>query len=304
VDNRLAVIDLGSNTFHLLVVDLDFEQRSFAEVFRQREYVYLAQSGIEELSGQALLRGHKCLANFKSKAEELGVNRIIAIGTSAIRSASNGQFFVESVAKELGLSIEVINGQREAELISKGIISFLNPTLKKYNLLIDIGGGSVELILTNDSEIIQYWSFDCGISVIRNKWTRNDPPSQKDLNNFENLMSEIIGNKFSDIENYEIQDVVGASGPFEIIESYHRMVPSISGNKVRQQYAQEVIQQVISSGKESRRAIRGMAESRHDLSMESMLILNYFINRITRPDSIIITQCALKEGVIAEQLNI
>jgi len=124
-DNRLAVIDLGSNTFHLLIVDLDVNNQVFSEVLRLREYVYLAQSGIEELSSQAVLRGLKGLALFLEKAKEYSVTKFKIIGTSAIRSASNGGAFVDQVYADFGLKIEVVDGQREAQLIYKGITSFI-----------------------------------------------------------------------------------------------------------------------------------------------------------------------------------
>ena len=304
IRNRLAVIDLGSNTFHLLVVDLDDGGSDFQEIYRRREYVYLAQSGIAELSGQAMVRGHKCLASFVSKANELGCFRIMAVGTSAIRTASNGRQFTTKVSQDLGLTIDVISGEREAELIFKGVTSYLDPPLRNYNLLIDIGGGSVELILTQDSTMIKYWSIDCGISVIRNVWQRADPPTETDIHNFKKWMSPFFQDLLPVFKSHRIENIVGASGPFEIIESYYDMEPNAKGNPIGIESAQKVIDQVVDSNLASRKKINGMAESRYDLSMESMLLLDYFISLLSEPQKLIITGYALKEGVIAESLNL
>ncbi len=303
VVNRLAVIDLGSNTFHLLIVDLDTDNQSFSEVYRLREYVYLAKSGIEELSSQAMLRGLRCLALFTEKAKEYSSTTIKAMGTSAIRSAANGMAFVDQVYSELSLQIEVIEGQREATLIFKGITSFLKPKLQNYNIILDVGGGSVEVILTNGSALMQCWSFDCGISVLRNEWRRNDPPTEKDRLEFAKIIDSKVGDQLDVLSRYSIESIVGASGPFEIVESHFGFISNPNGNKIQISQLRNVIDIITVSDKTDRRQIRGMSESRHDLSMESMMILDYFLSKI-KLVNLIVSQHALKEGIIAEALNL
>lgn len=305
VDNRLAVIDLGSNTFHLLIVDLDADNQIFSEVYRLREYVYLAQSGIEELSSQAMLRGLKCLALFLEKAKEYSATTIIAIGTSAIRSARNGKDFVEHVHSELGIKIEVIEGVREAQLIFKGITSFLRPKLRNYNLIVDVGGGSVEVILTDCLSLLRSWSFNCGISVLRNVWQRNDPPTEKDRLEFTKIVDAQVGNHLDVLSQYSIENMVGGSGPFEIVESYFGLTPNPYGNKLKIDQLRDVIDLITSNDKASRLQIKGMSASRHDLSMESMMLLDYLLSKTpSETGELIVSQYALKEGIIAESLNL
>jgi len=118
--NRIAVIDLGTNTFHILIAEAQADH-SFKDLHRQRFFVKLAEEGIETIGQAPLDRGFKALTHFKKLIEELQVTQIKAIGTAALRTASNGPAFVQQVKEKLGFQIELISGDQEATFIHKGV---------------------------------------------------------------------------------------------------------------------------------------------------------------------------------------
>ena len=143
-DNRynVAVIDIGSNTFHLLIVTYHSGSQSFEEIYRERKFVYLAKDGIAYLSEETIARG---LVAFKELIEQclqygISLHNIKAIGTAALRSAENAQSFIDRAILECGVKIDVISGHREAELIYKGILHS-RIDMEDLSLIIDIGGG-------------------------------------------------------------------------------------------------------------------------------------------------------------------
>jgi len=116
---RKAVIDLGTNTFHLLIVEQ--QEHTLHTLLKVREYVKLGADGIHQLSEAAMERGIRTLADFASKLKEYQVEEYRAIGTAALRTASNTASFLVDVLHSTGLKIEVISPELEADLISKGI---------------------------------------------------------------------------------------------------------------------------------------------------------------------------------------
>ncbi len=145
--DRYAVIDLGTNTFHLLIAEKQKNHR-FKELHRQRFFVKLAEEGIETIGAEPVKRGMQALKVFREIIDELKIKKIKAIGTAALRTASNGQQFLGAVKESFSLKVELIDGGREAELIYKGVVQAV-PFQDQNYLLMDIGGGSVEFIIAN-----------------------------------------------------------------------------------------------------------------------------------------------------------
>ena len=153
MENRFGIIDLGSNTFHILIVDI-LPDKSFSIIHKERSFVGLAEDGMETLSQKAIDKGLNTLVNFKNLLKKHQVTDFKITGTAALRSAQNKDIFINAVNEQLGFDIEVIQGEREAELIFKGV-SILHPMNGNY-IIMDVGGGSVEFILVNHGK--KTWS--------------------------------------------------------------------------------------------------------------------------------------------------
>src|SRR5690606_24807340 len=148
---KAAVIDMGTNTFHLLLVELD--GANFKTIYKEKIPVKLGKGGINQnlLADDAKKRAFHTLQHFKNLIDGEGISRTFAFATSAVRNAKNGQSFVDEVRETIGIEIRVLSGEEEAQMIYDGIR--LSGSLNgQTDLMIDIGGGSVEFIIGNSQQ--------------------------------------------------------------------------------------------------------------------------------------------------------
>lgn len=142
-----AVIDLGTNTFNLLVVEMQSE--GYPKVLhRERRGVSLGMGGITKglLHPDAMKRGMDCLTAYQAIAHQLNVEKIRAIGTSALRDAANAGEWIEEIRQELGIQIEIISGMEEARMIFNGVS--MSKQLSDSGLIMDIGEGVLNSFIT------------------------------------------------------------------------------------------------------------------------------------------------------------
>src|SRR5690606_1023691 len=137
---RLAVIDLGSNTFHLLICDVRTDG-TWTELYRERRYVKLAAGGLDHLDEDRISRAVNCMIAFAETARTYPVTAMRATGTAAMREAGSGAELARRIHAACGIPIEIIDGQAEAGYILKGIQAAL-PPVDRPALVMDIGGGS------------------------------------------------------------------------------------------------------------------------------------------------------------------
>ena len=176
---RVAAIDVGTNSVHLLVADVapDGEIRL---VEKAREQVELGRGGLDRnlLTDDAMERGRAALRSFKQAIDGLDVDAVTAAATSAVREARNGSQFVRSVREETGIHIKVISGPAEARLIYLGCRADLD-FARGYALLLDLGGGSAELILCDSAQPLVQRSLPLGHIRLAEAFGDEDPPSPR-----------------------------------------------------------------------------------------------------------------------------
>ncbi|MCS7086927.1 MAG: hypothetical protein NZ534_12715, partial [Bacteroidia bacterium] len=188
-DETVAIIDLGTNKFHLLVVRV-VSPHEFSVVEKYKEPVLLGESEEERLTPEAFERGLAAMRRFKRLIETRGAKTTLAFATSAIRTAANGADFVRKVFEETGISVRVINGNEEAAYIYRGIRFGLNLPLDEDVLMVDIGGGSVEFIVGNRLNVKLLRSVNVGASRLLRGVQPSDPPTVEDLKKTEALLDE------------------------------------------------------------------------------------------------------------------
>ena len=151
---RTAVIDLGTNTFNLLIAEASIGG-GFATLYNEKLPVKLGEGGINKgiITDEAFYRGVQAMSYYADMIRQWKGEKILAFATSAVRNASNGNDFVRTVKEKTGIDIHVINGNQEAEYIARGVSQAVKLG-KKHSLVMDIGGGSTEFIILNDSEIL------------------------------------------------------------------------------------------------------------------------------------------------------
>ncbi len=161
---RIAAIDVGSNSIHMVVAQVESDGR-FRVLDRAKEMVRLGRRSLSSgrLSSEAMTVGLRTLAAFQTLAERQGVVRFNAVATSAVREASNGGDFIQRVKDEVGLRVKVIPGREEARLVYLGVRHAID-LRKEPTLIVDVGGGSVELIHVCDEKPVALHSLKLGVA--------------------------------------------------------------------------------------------------------------------------------------------
>ena len=176
-DILLAAIDIGTNSTHLLIAEINFDLKSFLIKFTDKSTTRLGERDSDgNLTEEAIQRALQTLKRFKHYCESNGVNQIVTAATSAVREAPNGQEFINRVQTDIGIKIELISGSEEARLIYLGVLSGMAFKDESY-IILDIGGGSTELILADKKDAIALTSARVGAVRLKNDFFNKEPIS-------------------------------------------------------------------------------------------------------------------------------
>ena len=179
---RVAGIDCGTNSIRLLVADVDPATGALADVERTMEVVRLGQ-GVDRtgrLAPEALERALAATRRYAARCAELGVEAIRFVATSTTRDAENRREFVDGVRTAIGVEPEVIEGAEEAWLSFRGATGVLGSRHPGPLLVVDLGGGSTELVLGTDAPIVAY-SMDVGCVRMTERHLHSDPPTTSEI---------------------------------------------------------------------------------------------------------------------------
>jgi len=298
---RLAVIDLGSNTFHLLICEVR-PDGTWEGVYRERRYVKLAAGGLDHLDDDRFQRAISCMQDFADTAREWGVRRIRAIGTAAMREAGNGAELADRIREASGLTVEIIDGTREAGYILDGIRTALPPS-ERPALVMDIGGGSVEFILFRGSDILFKASYKIGVAVLFRRFHRIDPLPVEARRSLEELLSGTLRELIGTLRATGPFDLVGASGSFEIIQS---VLPHLQTGEhwaeIGLEGLEDYLEHIASLDLEARQQLRDIPIERVDYVVVAFLLILFTLREIP-PRRLFYCDYALKEGVMAEMVR-
>jgi exopolyphosphatase/guanosine-5'-triphosphate,3'-diphosphate pyrophosphatase len=207
----LAAVDLGANSVRLKVARL--ARRGLITLHEDREVVRLGESVFRSgmLEPDAMARTVKVLHRFRKAVEKFGDVRVRMTATSALRDARNAQAFIEWVRVRTGWETEVISGTEEARLIHLGIVT--NMKVRKWPmLLIDLGGGSCELTISNHGHIKQVVSVPVGAVRLTQEFLRHDPPKEYELKSMRAFIGENLDRVAREIAKAAPVSVVATSG--------------------------------------------------------------------------------------------
>ncbi len=177
---RIASIDIGTNTILLLIADIDAD--GTVTVVRDEQVIARLGKGVDanrRITAETFTRVLGFLQKFRATAEANGATIIVASGTSALRDATNGAEFVRDVRARIGLEIDVLSGQQEAELTYRGAVSeFLRtPGAQRSYAVLDIGGGSTEMTIGEEGAVLRKASLNVGAVRLTERILKTSPPS-------------------------------------------------------------------------------------------------------------------------------
>ncbi|MFM7769824.1 MAG: phosphatase, partial [Bacteroidota bacterium] len=163
---RVAVIDCGTNTFNLLVLEIE-SKTDWKIIFKTKLAVKIGVGGFSEnkIMPERLARALDALASYHATAQSLAVDEVRIFATSAVRESKNGSELVDKVRQLFNWEINVISGDREAELIFEGVNQAVEERFSDY-LIMDIGGGSTEFVIVKNNKAIWRKSYLMGVSRI------------------------------------------------------------------------------------------------------------------------------------------
>lgn len=310
MDSRLGIIDLGTNTFHLLIVEKSGTE--IETLFRTSMPARIGMGGINKhlITPEAFERALLVLNQFRSKLDEFSIidTNTFAFGTSAIRNASNQKEFCGYVETQTGIKITVIDGDQEALYIYKGVRSGVSMGMSP-SLIMDIGGGSVEFIIGNEKQIFWKQSFEIGGQRLMEKFMRHDPLSESSRKKLYDYFEEHLIPLANAVHQYAPEKVVGSSGSFDTlidIDFQHRTgqwAPkditdfALPSEEFLRSYAI-----ILTGNHQQRMAIPGMIDLRADMIVVAVCLIDYVLKSYGITE-IQVSSYALKEGVLADLLE-
>ena len=295
-----AIIDIGTNTAHILIADI--QNRKVEEVLhKERHYTFLGEGGLETINDEAIERLKFALDEFAKALSIFNCKNVHIVATAGLRSASNGPIIQEQINLKYGWPISIISGLKESQYIydgAKQAIAIDTGT----SLIMDIGGGSVEYILSIDGEVIHQKSYPIGISRLYEQFHQNDPMTSKSVADMENHLDEsLIGlwNAIS-VQTKEVT-FIGCAGTFEIfLTEPSKSDIKVAYQKVDIKVADRLLSEVIDKGLDERTKVKGLPKERMKYIVVALLLINYMTQRLDSKH-FIVCKYALKEGAIIDE---
>jgi exopolyphosphatase / guanosine-5'-triphosphate,3'-diphosphate pyrophosphatase len=301
---RIAIIDMGTNTFHLLLAEGD--RSGYHIIYRDRLAVKIGAGGINQgtITETGMNRALLAMQSFRNTIDEHGgASRIYAFGTSALRNASN-QNEVKIKVKELtGIDIQIISGDEEATYIYEGVKAALGLG-NENSMIIDIGGGSVEFIIGNHDQIMWKQSLEIGAQRLLEKFQRNDPITPQELAALDKHFGRVLRPVFRALKDYPTNVLVGSSGSFDTLSDIfcarHNIskAPDEIETPLSLEGFYEIYDELIHKNREDRMKIPGMIEMRVDMIVVACCLIRYILENC-KFSRIRVSTYSLKEGVLA-----
>ena len=294
---RRAIIDLGTNTFHLLIAD---EEKIIHE---EKFPVRMGLGGINQgiITDEGIDRSLTCLHHFAKTCASMQIKDIQAFGTSALRNASNGKAVAGRIKQETGIPVTIISGDEEATLIYQGIRAAV-PLGNQKNLLMDIGGGSVEFIIGNQTEIFWKQSLEVGGQRLLERFHQHDPISAEEIQSLHDYLEKKLKALQAPLTKHNPETLVGSSGTFETLSDIFCVREGILNQKLPESPLNfvsfhEIKNDLVRMNKTERIAVPGMMVWRAEMIVVTCLLLD-FILKLHNFKKIKVSRYSLKEGVL------
>lgn len=302
--DKIAIIDMGTNTFHLLLAEVG-THGAYRILHRAHEAVKIGKEGINNdiITEAARLRALEAMHRFRRIIDDHGVTDIYAYGTSAFRNARNGTDLANEINSLTGITVRIISGDEEASFIFAGIRAAVDLGTRT-SLVMDIGAGSVEFIIGDNASLHWKESFEIGGQRLLEKYMHHDPITEQELSALYAYFEEALPSLVESLHRYRPDVLVGSSGSFDTLSEidcarknipYRRNAPE---TPLSTDGFHEIYRELITKNREERMAIPGMIEMRVDMIVVGSCLVRFVLEQ--HPFSAIrVSTYSLKEGVLA-----
>src|SRR5690349_6541905 len=304
---RIAAIDIGTNSIHMIVVQVR-PDLSFEVIDREKEMIRLGAGGLDgrALTPEAMHAALQVLSKFRRLAESHRVDEVIAVATSATREAENGGEFLHAVTQQTGIRPRVISGTEEARLIHTAAVYGVSVP-GDTAVVIDIGGGSVEVTRGAGPAIESGRSFKLGVIRLTERFIKTDPIEPRDERKLVRHIGAEIGKYLDEIAKAGFDRVIGTSGTILSLGSVasaadgHGPSAPMRNRRISAKQMRRVRKELSVLDIEQRLQIAGLEPRRADLSVAGAVLLDEILRRLGAPE---ITLCdlSLREGLILDYI--
>ena len=309
-NQMIAAIDIGTNSLHMVVVKIEATLPSFTIIAREKETVRLGDRNLMtgDLKPEVMSKAIACLGRFKTLAESLGTSSIVAVATSAVRESPNGKEFLHQIETEVGLIVDLISGPEEARRIYLGVLSGMEFNNKPH-IIIDIGGGSTELILGDSEEPRSLTSTKIGAVRLTGELIASDPISETEFKYLQAYARGMLERSVEEVQGkLKIGDspqLIGTSGTIETIATIHvreklGLIPTtLNGYQFSLQDLRTWVNRLRKMTNVERASIPGIPEKRSEVILSGAVILQEAMT-LLGVESLTVCERSLREGVIVD----
>jgi exopolyphosphatase / guanosine-5'-triphosphate,3'-diphosphate pyrophosphatase len=304
-----GAIDVGTNSIHLIVVELDSAFDTSRVVYKAREMVRLGSDDALErgrLSRKAMERGVDAIGKFAEAARLRGAERIRAVATSAVRESDNGDEFRRLVEARSGLKLEVLDGNEEARLIHLGVTNGF-PLYDRTAVIVDIGGGSTEFIVADGDRPYLVDSVKLGSLRLYDAYLRDASNPAKAMRALDAHIIDVLGPALERVGHYQLDLAIGTSGTImglAALDAAARGVPlrRVHGYTLTRERLEALQRTMLPLSEAERRRMPGMNARRADIIVAGNAILIRALELLGR-EEIVVCERALRDGVVVDLAN-
>jgi exopolyphosphatase/guanosine-5'-triphosphate,3'-diphosphate pyrophosphatase len=308
-ERRVAAIDIGTNSTHLLIAAIDPALHSFRVVLAEKSTTRLGDRDPETgaITPEALERGFQALRHFRDLADSHGVEQIVTGATSAAREAPNGREFLLTLQERLGLEVDLISGPEEARLIYLGVLSAM-PLGETAHTILDIGGGSTELILADGGDGRTFTSTRIGAVRLQREFCHEDPLTPATRSFLEAYIRGALDPAVAEVKRAlkrgERPMLVATSGTALTLAALAaaedpRPPLKLQGYRIRRERLDALVERLQSMNLEQRRSLPTLNDRRAEIIVPGALILQTAMAML-KADELVVCDRALREGLIVD----
>ncbi len=301
-----AIIDLGTNSLRLFIYSLK-DKKNPALLLKKRFIIRLGRGMYDDmkLSSAAVERAFEALDVFCSLLNEYKVSKVKAVATSAVREASNSKQFLEEVKEKFNLDFEVISGAKEGEYIGRGFVFRYKNTLPPFSIVLDIGGGSVEVIYLTKDTIKEIKSLPLGAARIQEKFLKSYPPLKENFNQACSHIQKVIKEELA--LNFPQAPLFGTSGS---IRSLGRIAKALNfvesknhlGDDVPKLFLEHFVKKHSTSTLQTLKNIPALEPQRAEVILSAVLVLLKLLNHFKQSKATAV-KSSLQDGILEEILT-
>lgn len=298
---RLAAIDIGTNSIRCIIVELDNKGR-YTVIDDEKAAVRLGESLSKtgKISAAACGRALEAIGRMKQLIDGLKVTEVEAIATSAMRNALNGSELVDELSKILGKQIRVISGVEEAELAAASAFHNFEMSNSRY-AMIDIGGGSVEVVIAMGNHIEVCHSIDIGAVLMTERFLSSDPIAEADYKALQRHVRHVLKTCFAE-EKINVQSVIGSGGTITslgaiVMNNRRESFSSVHGYELLRSEVVHQLSMLMRMDVKSRRNVAGLNPDRADIVVAGIVVVDELM-KFFNANLIRINERGIREGLI------